>query len=228
MAARDQAPSRLAAVQQQIDRLAAHAQGTRLGLVVFAGDARLGVPLTHDVAAVAAIARTFVPGAAGRGGTDLGAAIDVALLALQRAAAANGSIVVQSDGEDFGGNGLAAAARARQAGVVVHCLGVGSEAGGKVVVETDAGEVFLQDQGGDDVVTRLDRAGLEAVARAGGGIYLAASAEALSRLHAEHLLPRAVAAAVAAGTRPPAHRYQWFLLAAIGFWMLRVCLPERR
>lgn len=229
MAARDQAPSRLAAAQQQIERLAAGCLGTRLGLVAFAGDARLLVPLTTDAAAVAAVAATLAPGAVGRGGTDLGAAVDTALAALQRAGAAGGSIVVLSDGEDFAGAGAAAAARARAARVEVHCLGFGGEAGSKVVVAAPGGELFLQDAAGDDVVTRLEREGLVAIAAAGGGGYEhAADADTLSCLHAERLAPRALAAAVRAGARLPAHRYQWFLLAAIGFWMLRRWLPEWR
>lgn len=229
MAARDQAPSRFGAAVQQLERLAAGALGTRLGLVVFAGEARLAVPLTSDLPAAAAVAGTLAPGAMGRGGTDVGAAIELALLALQRGGAANGSIVLLSDGEDFAGRGAAAAAAARAAGATVHCLMLGSDAGSKIVVAAERGEVFLQDRSGDDVVTRLDRDGLQAIAAAGGGQCRAVADDAaLLALHDGELVPRAVAAAVRAGVRPPAHRYQWFLLAALGFWMLRWCLPERR
>jgi Ca-activated chloride channel family protein len=227
MAARDQAPSRLAAAQQQIDRLAAASLGTRLALVVFAGDARLLVPLTSDAVAVAAVAATLAPGAAGRGGSDLGAAIDTALAALRRARSVGGSIVVLSDGEDFGGAGIAAAARARAADVPVYCLGLGSVAGSKLVVDGPVGEVFVQDASGADVVTHLDAEGLAAIAAAGGGSYgPVTTVLALQRLHDAELAPRALAATVRAGAATPAHRYQWFLLAAIGCWMLRRWLPE--
>ncbi len=229
MAARDLLPSRFAAAQRQLGELVEAAAGTRLGLVVFAGEARLVVPLTTDGAAVALLAATLAPGAVGRGGTDLGAAIDTAAQALQRVHATSGSIVVLSDGEDFAGNGVAAAARAQAAGLSVHCLGCGSEGGSKIVVELAGDEHFLQDAAGDDVVTHLDHRGLAAIAAAGGGSYLTASTgDTLLRLHDEELAPRAVAAAVAGGSRAPAHRYQWFLFAALVFWMLRAVLPERR
>ncbi len=229
MAARDAAPSRLGAAQRQIERLAAHALGARLGLVAFAGEARLLAPLTGDLAAITTLALASAPGGAGGGGTDLGAAIDLALAALQRAGATAGSIVVLSDGEDFAGRGAAAAARARAAGAVVHCVGLGSAAGSKVVVEVPGGEVFLRDATGADVVTRLDGAALAAVAAAGGGRFAAGSPDdALVRLHDVALAPRALGAALRTGRAVPMHRYQWCLCAALLAWMLRACLPERR
>ncbi|MBX3463778.1 MAG: VWA domain-containing protein [Planctomycetes bacterium] len=229
MAARDVLPSRWQAAQRQIAALADGALGARLGLVVFAGEARLAVPLTGDVAAVAELAAALAPGAVERGGTDPGAAIDLALQALQRSGATRGSIVVLGDGEDFAGDGPAAAARARAAGAVVHCLGFGREAASKIVVETAAGQEFLRAANGQDVLTRLERAQLDAVARAGGGRSAVAAADGdLRRWFREEMAPRAVAAAVHAGAAEPAHGYAAFLCAAILCWMLRTCLPERR
>lgn len=227
MAARDQAPARFAAAQRQIERLVADCLGTRLGLVVFAGDARLLVPLTADAAAVAAVTAMQAPGTAGRGGTDIGAAIDLALGTLARANSRGGSVLVLSDGEDFGGRGVVAAARARAGGVVVHCMGFGSEAGSKIVVDLPGGEQFLRDAAGDDVLTRLDARGLAAIAAAGGGGYAPAVGEhTLARLHAEQLMPRALAAAVRTGEIVPAQRFQWFLLGALACWMLRRWWPS--
>ncbi|MBL9078730.1 MAG: VWA domain-containing protein [Planctomycetes bacterium] len=229
MAARDVAPTRLGAAQQAIERLAAAAPALRLGLVVFAGSARLAVPLTGDTAAVATLVATLAPGDAGGGGSAGGAAIEVAAAALARAGAAGGCIVVLGDGEDFGAGAAAAAARARAQGAVVFGLGFGSEAGSKIVVPLASGEVFLRDAAGRDVVTRLDLAGLAAVARAGGGhAERATGADALLALHDAALAERATAQALAAGRAAPAPRFGWFLCAACLFWMLRMCLPERR
>lgn len=231
MAARDAGGTRLAAAQQQLQELAAAtaATGTRLGLVVFAGDARLVVPLTADLPSVATIAMTFVAGATGRGGSDLGAAIGLGLATLQRAGTAAGCLVLLTDGEDFAGNGVSAAERAHTAAVPVHCFGFGAPGGSKIVVEGDGGASFLRDANGVEVVTRLEVENLTAVAAAGGGrLHREPAAGALLALHDEQLVPMAAAAAVHAGRRAPAHRFQWPLLVALLFWMLRFALPERR
>ncbi|MBL8751180.1 MAG: VWA domain-containing protein [Planctomycetes bacterium] len=228
MDARDAAPTRLAAAQRAVEVFALGGPGARLGLVLHAGAARLAAPLSDDLPSVAAIARTAFAGAVERGGSDLGAAIDAGAAALQRGRAAAGAIVVLSDGEDFVGAGVDAARRSRTAGFVVHCLGFGSDAGSKIVVAADGGESYLRDTNGADVVTRLEREHLAAVAAAGGGRFVAPAADGdVVRLIEETLVPAARAAAVHDESRTPAHRFQWPLLAALLLWMLRVALPER-
>ena len=228
MAAQDLAPGRLQRAAAEIAALAERARGTRVALVVFAGEARLLVPLTTDVAAVAVMAAQLVPGAELRGGTDLGAAIDLASAALQRSGAGHGSIVLMTDGEDFGGAGRVAAGRARAAGQRVDCIGFGTATGSKIAVEADGGQGFLRDARGEEVISALDLGALRAVAAAGGGVYASAEAAgALAALHDGRLLPRARAAAGARGDRVLAQRYQWPLLAAVLLWMLRLVIRER-
>lgn len=227
MRARDLEPDRLLAAQREVAALAAMAPGARLGLVAFAGTAQLAVPLTADLDSVAVLARTMDPSVVLRGGSDLGAAIDVASTALLRSRAVAGSIVVLTDGEDFSGSGRAAAERARERGLVVHCLGFGTAAGSKIVVDTPDGEVFLRDATGAEVVTALDLDSLALVAAAGGGTFAVAAPDALVRLYAEALLPRAASAAALLPDRDHAHRFQWPLLLALLLWMLRSVMPLR-
>ena len=228
MLARDLAPDRLSAAQREIEALAGLAGGGRLGLVVFAGSATLAAPLSADLASVAAIGSAIDPSVASRPGTNLGAAIEVAVAALQRSRSACGSIVVLTDGEDFGGRGQQAAQQAWQSGLVVHCVGFGSASGSKIVVDSPSGETFLRDAAGREVVSAADRASLEAVATAGGGTFVAEGPGALVDLHRTALRPRALAAAMADPTFAPAHRFQWPLLAALLVWMLRSAMQERR
>ncbi len=228
MAARDQQPSRLGAVQRAIDAFVASPQAshTRLALCLFAGDAVLRVPLTHDAAALAFLANDLVPGAHGLGGTDPAAAIAVAQRALP--AGRGAAIVVCSDGEDFPGNGPAAAAAAQAAGIAVHVLACGDEAGSKIPVATAAGEVFLVDGDGKEIVSRCERDHLAAIARAGGGRVVVADERALLDLHASTLLPAARAAAVRDGRLQPVALQHWPLCVAWLLWMLSAWLPERR
>lgn len=228
MRARDVAPDRLAAAAAQCEQLAAAAPQARLGLVVFAGDAVLRVPLSADGAAVAAIAAAADPSEVARGGSDPGAAIDLAAAALQRAGSRGGAIVLASDGEDFVGAGPAAAARALAAGHVVHCLGFGRRSGSKVVVDSEQGEVFLRDAAGDEVLTALLPDALRDVATAGGGLCQLGTDVDLTALYAGTIRPRALQLAVAAAELEPRHWHPWCLLLAFACGMLATWLPFRR
>jgi len=228
MAARDVTPSRLGLAQQAIARFAVAATDTRAALVVYAGDAMVAAPLTADLAAVATLAGELAPGAHGRAGTDPGAAIDRAVQLLQRGGRA-GAVVVLSDGEDFTGGALAAARRAQAAGYTVHALGLGTAAGGKIVVDGGAGETFLQDDNSEDIVTRGEFAALAAWAEAGGGRFdRVGDGDALRALQDGALAPAARQAAVRAGRLQPLPLWRWPLLVALALWMLAACAPERR
>jgi tetratricopeptide (TPR) repeat protein len=80
-------------------------------------------------------------------------------------------MVIVSDGEDLEGEVEAAVRRAKEAGVVVHAVGIGTE-GGQPVPEVDAeGKVtgYKRDEQGGAVVSRLNAATLEAIASGTGG-----------------------------------------------------------
>lgn len=228
MAAQDVPPARLRRAVAAIEATAAAAPGARFGLVAFAGEARLLVPLSKDLDAVTVMAGQLAPGAELRGGTDLGAAIGLAAVALQRGLAGAGSVVLLTDGEDFGDAGRDAAASARAAGLIVHCLGYGTATGSKIAVETEAGQQFLRDASGVEVISALDDTTLRAVAAAGGGDYAAGTdPNALTALYRDRLQPRAAAAVRGDADHIVGHRFQWPLLAALLLWMLRRLMPER-
>lgn len=220
MLARDLGPDRLARAAREVEALAAAAEGDRLGLVLFAGEARVRVPLTRDRAAVARVAAGARPEDVLRGGTDLAAALEAAGGMVEGGAEARGAVLLLSDGEDHGGRGAEAARRLRARGIAVHVLGVGSEAGARIAVPQAAGapgEQYLRDRAGREVLTRLERASLQAVAQAGGGAFALLTGEApvLPALHAREVRPRARAEQVASARTAPADRTAWLALAAL-------------
>ncbi len=228
MSAEDVAPTRFERMRQQVRVLLDQAIGSRFALVAFAGDARVVAPLTADRDAVAWLLEELAPGAVGRGGTDLGAAVRAARRALARVGSA-GEVLLLTDGEDFGEAGAAAAASAAAAGDRVHCVGYGSEGGSKIVVEADGRQTYLVDERGEDVVTSLDAASLAAVAAAGGGsLWRDEAMDALARRWREELVPFAARRRLAAGDGDVVPRYGWPLLVGVLLLMLRACLPERR
>jgi Ca-activated chloride channel family protein len=129
------------------------------------------VPLTLDVDALGLFLETVEPGIVPAPGTSLGVGLAKGLDAFVDKERRNKAMVLVSDGEDLEGHVEAAAARAREAGVVVYAVGVGSEAG-QPVPETDAdGRVtgYKRDADGRPVVSRLEMQNLEAIARETGG-----------------------------------------------------------
>lgn len=235
MLARDVPPSsvvnsRLAAAKAELVSLAERARGDRLGLVVFAGEPRVLVPLTQDAESMLRMAADAGPLSVTRGGTDLGAAIDTARRALGSARGDHEVIVVLTDGEDHAQHGRDAAARCLAQGVRVHCVGFGSVRGSKVAVQGEGGEAFLRDREGADVITAHDRTSLRALAEAGGGEYVDASATntPLADLYRTRILPMARKAFDAEVRAEREHRFQWPLLAALLLWLLELCLPDRR
>jgi Ca-activated chloride channel homolog len=228
MLAADVAPSRFAAAQSAVRGAVERAVGARIGLVAFAGEAVLVAPLTEDGHALGWLLEELAPGFVDRGGTDVAAAIEVAAAALGRARAI-GEIVVLTDGEDFGDGAERAAAAALAAGHRVHAIGIGSAAGSKITIGAPGEQRFLRDAAGNDVVTRLDRQGLAAIASAGGGsASFAPAAEALASLYDGDLAPAAARRKLAAGGDAVVPRWPWLLSLALACFMLRACLPERR
>lgn len=206
MLARDVEPDRLTRAKAQIKELAGRASGDRLGLVVFAGEARAVVPLTDDMASFSELLDLADPTSVGRGGTDLGAALEAALGVLQ---GRPGAVLLVTDGEDLGGRGLAAARLLKERGIAVHCVGLGTALGSKIT--TDGG--FLRDRSGQEVVSAMDAKGLRAIAEATGGTF-------------GGTVPDISVTRRSSGSERRENRFQWPLAAAVLLWL--VDLSRRR
>jgi Ca-activated chloride channel family protein len=215
MLARDLAPDRLTFAQNQIRKLLNESADDRLALVVFAGEARLLVPLTRDHTSFERLLQDAGPLAVRRGGSDLGAAIRLARGALP----GHGAIVLLTDGEDHEG---AAARAASDSSVPVHCVGLGSDRGAKIPVEGG----FFKDRSGSEVVTRMDPRTLQGIADAGGGEF--ARNDALVDIYRESIRPDAQVTVAGQGRRERANRFQWPLIAAFFVWVWDLGRGERR
>ena len=230
MLAKDVSPDRLTRARAEIRALAETAKGDRLGLVVFAGEARVLVPLTRDLRSFAELADQADPTSVRRGGTDLGAALEAARAAFAGREGAAQAVVVLTDGEDLEGRGLAAARELRDRGVPVHAVGFGTPLGSKIAVPTEAGEAFLRDRAGTEVVSALDAGTLRRLAESTGGTYVDAAARPrpLVDLYLDRILPTARAVLAAEGRPRREDRYQGPLLAALLLWSAGLALSDRR
>ena len=171
MATADVAPSRFFLARQALLQLIARLEGDRFALVAFEGEAYPLVPLTLDADALGLFLETVETGIVPAPGSSLGTGLAKGLEAFVDKDRRNKAMVLVSDGEDLSGEVEAAVKRAKEAGVVVFTVGVGTEAGQPVPEMDPNGRVtgYKRDEGGSAVVSRLEMATLEAIARGTGG-----------------------------------------------------------
>jgi len=231
MLARDLEPTRLARALQDIRAVLPDLEGgDRVGLVVFAGQARLWIPLTHDLDSFRGLLDEVDTETVKTGGTDLAAALRKALETADVEHNKTTAVVLLTDGEDLAGAGRQAATELHDQGIVVHAIGYGSSMGSKITVAADGGETFLRDQDGAEVVSKMDPESLRAVANVTGGEFLRADAMVLplNELHAKRLLPmqkRSYDAGEQTGKRA---RYQWVLLPLLVLLLFEIAMAGGR
>lgn len=178
MATADVPPNRFFLARTALLSLAQRLEGDRLALLAFEGEAYPLVPLTLDADALGLFLDTLEPGAVPTPGTSLGQALERGLELFVDKERRNKVMVLVSDGEDLEGQVEAAVRRAKEAGVVVHAVGVGTEKGDPVPSFDDQGNPagYKKLPDGSPVISRLDSAALEAIARGTGGRYFRLSA----------------------------------------------------
>ena len=169
----DVKPNRLTRAKLAIDDMARQLEGDGIGIVAFAGNAFLVCPLTIDYQAfqqsLDAVDVHTIP----LGGTNIPSAIQAARAALRRRPGSDKILILVTDGENLEGDALAAATEAaRQDGLKIYTVGVGTAEGDLIPLPADQGGGFVKDETGALVKSHLDEGGLKAIASATGGAYV--------------------------------------------------------
>lgn len=176
MLAQDIEPSRLERAKQAISRLVDQLEDDKVGLIVFAGDAYIQVPITDDYLAVKMFLSGVGPEIVPRQGTAIGQAIDLAMKSFSPVSDAGKAIIIITDGENHEGDPVGAAEKAAEIGIVVHTLGMGLERGAPIPIDPGAQvKTYRKDREGNVVISKLDEALLSRVAVAGKGKYVRAN-----------------------------------------------------
>jgi Ca-activated chloride channel family protein len=176
MMAEDLSPNRLVAANRAISKMLEKLQGDRVGIIVFAGQAFVQLPITSDYSAGKLFLSTIDTDVVPVQGTDIGAAIDLSMSSFSEDSPAQKAIVVITDGENHEADAVVAAQEAAKEGIRVFTIGMGSPDGTPIPQyngNTRTG--FKKDQEGNIVVTKLNEQMLREIAKAGNGAYIRAS-----------------------------------------------------
>lgn len=169
MLAQDVQPSRLDKSKLMIENLINSFINDKIGLVVFAGEAYVQLPITSDYVSAKMFLSDITPNLISAQGTDIARAIRVSLSSFTQQKGVGKAIILITDGEDNEGGALEAVKEAKEKGVYVFILGVGDSKGAPIPLGN--GE-YLKDNHGQTVMTALNENMCKEIAQAGSGTYI--------------------------------------------------------
>jgi Ca-activated chloride channel homolog len=224
MLADDVKPNRLALARIFAQKLTKSLPDNRIGLVFFAGEVSLQLPLTTDLGSVEALLGQADPSLLLVQGTDLGQTIRRARKFFDPESETGRALILITDCEDHFED---VPDEAREAyaddGIVLCTVGVGTAEGGNI----PNGDGPLLDAEGNVVTTRLNESALREVAQAGGGAATLVTdgdaairqlRQVVDQLHKRDLVR---------GTDERDSVYQWLLLSAIFLLLLYFFLSKK-
>ncbi len=146
----------------------------RIGLIVFAEDAYVQLPVTTDYISAKVYLDDLSTDMVRNQGTSIASAISLAMNSFSPSDDVSKAIIVITDSEDHEGDAIQAAKQAADKGIQVDVIGVGSPEGNPIPLADHEGE-YLKDYEGNQVITALNEEVAKEIARAGNGVYLNAA-----------------------------------------------------
>ena len=168
MLAEDVEPNRLVRSKMLVENLIDKFTNDKVGLIVFAGESFVQLPITSDFVSAKMFLNTIEPSLIDAQGTDIAGAIDMASNSFTKQRGIGKAIILITDGENHEGGANEAALRAKENGMAVFVLGIGTTQGSPIIV--DGREI--KDINGNIVMSALNEAMCEEIAKAGGGAYI--------------------------------------------------------
>lgn len=228
MLAEDISPTRLDRAKREVYDLLTLLEGDRVGLAAFAGTAFLQCPLTLDYESFYLFMKTLTPEYLPIGGSDLVAAVTAARDGFDETESEKAMILI-TDGENTGSEDpVKAAEEAKEAGIKIFCIGVGS-AEGVPVPDGEGG--FRKDASGGIVLTKLDEDTLKKMAVVTGGTYVRSVAGDmdLDAIYTNEIRGKMESATLESGRkRVWEDRFQWVLALAVLLLAVEIFLPVRK
>ncbi len=176
MMAGDLPPNRLENAKRAISQLIDQLRSDRIGIIIFAGEAYVQLPITTDYAAAKLFLNNISTSIVPTQGTAIGAAVGMAMKSFDLVNGTSKAMIVMTDGENHEDDAVSAAKEAYAKGVVLHVIGLGSTEGAPVPVFQNGNPVgFMKDEEGQTVVSKLNEEMCKEIAAAGNGVYVRAT-----------------------------------------------------
>ena len=230
MLAEDIKPNRLERAKQAISKLVDKMENDRIGLIVFAGDSYIQVPVTSDYSAAKMFLSSINTNFVSKQGTAIGSAIDLAMNSFTPESNMEKALIIITDGENHEDDAIKAAELAHEKGIAIHTIGMGSPQGAPIPLQKGYGQtVFQKDKDGNTVISKLDQGALQEIASAGGGVYIRANNtqtglnklfERINKMEKTEMEERIYT--------DFEHRFQYLLAISLFFILLDIFIPERK
>lgn len=176
MLAQDLAPSRLESAKRAISQLIDKLHSDRIGIIVFAGEAYVQLPVTTDYSAAKLFLTTINTGMVPTQGTAIGAAIDLGMKSFDFKNGTGKAMIIITDAENHEDDAVKAASVAKSRDVSVNVIGVGSVEGAPIPVDpNNPGAGYRNDRDGKQVISKLNEDMGKEISAAGNGIYVRAN-----------------------------------------------------
>ena len=171
MLAEDFEPNRLERTKYAINKLFEGLQQERVGMVIFAGEPKVQLPITSDYRMAQAFTKRISTSLVAEQGTDIGKALELASLSFSSQSGQSRVIVLITDGENHDQSVEQVVARAKQDGVRIYCIGIGTPEGAPIQIDGE----FVKDENDEMVVSKLGEQMLEEIATITEGAYVRAT-----------------------------------------------------
>ena len=175
MLAEDFEPSRLERTKYAIDKLFEGLRQERVGVIVFAGEAKVQLPITSDYRMAQAFAKRISPNLVSEQGTSIGKALSMAMMSFAKEGDRSRAVILITDGETHDSNALEVAKQAAEMGVKIFTIGIGTPEGAPISIDGD----FIRDEKGEMVVSKLNESMLEEIASTTDAAYVRASKQSI-------------------------------------------------
>ena len=176
MLAQDLLPNRLTRAKYALEKMIDALEGDRLGLVIFAGEAYVQLPITTDYSAAKLFLESISTGMVPVQGTNLAAAIKKASESFSNDQEKNKAIILITDGENHESEAVEAAEACGKRGIMINTIGIGSQNGVPIpIIENGVIKGYRKDKDGQTVVTKLNSDLLKIIAGKANGVFVQAS-----------------------------------------------------
>jgi Ca-activated chloride channel homolog len=229
MLAQDLTPDRLTRAKYALEKMIDMLEGDRLGVVIFAGEAYVQLPLTTDYSAAKMFLDAIHPEMVPVQGTNVEAAIQKSMDAFGKDIGKNKAIILITDGENHESEAIVAAEEAGRKGVMVCAIGIGSEGGVPIpLIQNGVVRGYRKDREGQTIVTRLNSDLLKTIAAKGNGVYVHATQADLGLSGVLDKINELDKAQIESKMYTDYEdQFQWFLAACLVLLVMEYLISER-